>query len=476
MCIRLFVIISSTLLIPAIHLLSMMKLPYVPIERTPYWISGDHQSVTTGSAFADIDNDGWLDFVVANGNDIERQGIAVYYNNGDGTFPSFPNWTSKDIDYHCHLSVGDINHDGWNDVAVSVIWGPSGWFDDGKVKVYMNDGNGQLEPFPSWESESTFQTFRCSFGDADGDGDLDLAVAVFNGSSTRSNRIYYNEGGTLDSLPGWLSEEQDLSYDAIWGDVDNDGDLDLACTGNGSLNRVYYNNDGVIETTASWSPSGAYSRSLDASWGDMNGDGWLDLIVGDSYPPQDRCQIYFNDGAGMLETTAGWQSWDGGDNSVVSPIDMDGDSDLDLVVGRLWSEVFIYVSFCHALHVVPLWNSMTTSVIESMTWGDVNRDGIRLIRNESHPANGLKKVFYADHHPIHSLISVSVGDSVVPHDEYCFDLAQGWISLSFAPEADKRVKMTYLFSNSPDLGVGNWDSTEGNYIFLHDPPIPVRVE
>ncbi len=115
MCIRLFVIISSTLLIPAIHLLSMMKLPYVPIERTPYWISGDHQNVTTGSAFADIDNDGWLDFVVANGNDIERQGIAVYYNNGDGTFPSYPNWTSKDIDYHGHLSVGDINHDGWND-------------------------------------------------------------------------------------------------------------------------------------------------------------------------------------------------------------------------------------------------------------------------------------------------------------------------------------------------------------------------
>ena len=46
--------------------------PQVPFNLTPDWTSTDVSSVTTGGAFADIDQDGWLDFVVANGNDIYK--------------------------------------------------------------------------------------------------------------------------------------------------------------------------------------------------------------------------------------------------------------------------------------------------------------------------------------------------------------------------------------------------------------------
>ena len=95
----------------------------VPFPQNPDWISSDVSSVSTGGAFADINQDGWLDFVVANGNDISIQKLVVYYNNGDGTFPTTPDWQSADIDYHGHLDVGDVNGDGWPDVAVSVYIG-----------------------------------------------------------------------------------------------------------------------------------------------------------------------------------------------------------------------------------------------------------------------------------------------------------------------------------------------------------------
>ena len=41
----------------------------VPFNQTPNWISTDITSVSTGGMFADINQDGWLDYVVANGND-----------------------------------------------------------------------------------------------------------------------------------------------------------------------------------------------------------------------------------------------------------------------------------------------------------------------------------------------------------------------------------------------------------------------
>jgi len=179
----------------------------VPFNQTPNWISTDITSVSTGGMFADINLDGWLDYVVANGNDISRQKVVVYYNNGNGTFPTTPNWQSSDIDYHGHLDVGDINADGFPDVAVSVYIGPTGFNSKGKVKLYLNN-SGTLSSSPDWVSGDLVYTFSCAFGDADGDGDLDLAVA--GGESYNSNpeqaRIFYNTGGVLESLPSWKSQ------------------------------------------------------------------------------------------------------------------------------------------------------------------------------------------------------------------------------------------------------------------------------
>jgi hypothetical protein len=59
----------------------------------PDWVSAD-TPVSTGGALVDLDRDGWLDLVVANGNDMAQQPLTVYYNQGDGTRPLTPDWQS----------------------------------------------------------------------------------------------------------------------------------------------------------------------------------------------------------------------------------------------------------------------------------------------------------------------------------------------------------------------------------------------
>ena len=291
-------------------ILSSHHYSQVPFPQNPDWISTDVTNVSTGGAFADINQDGWLDFVIANGNDISRQKVVVYYNNGAGTFPTTPNWQSADIDYHGHLDVGDVNSDGWPDVAVSVYLGASGFNSPGKVKLYLNN-SGTLSSNPNWVSGDAVYTFSCAFGDADGDGDLDLAVA--GGESYNSHpeqpRIYYNNGGTLESLPSWKATSSQYSYDVNWADFDNDGDLDVVFAGESSPNRIFKNNNGVISVTPSWQSTdeSQYANSLFV--GDVNNDGYFDLAVSDNSQlgGSGKFKIYLNNN-GTLNTTPFWTS------------------------------------------------------------------------------------------------------------------------------------------------------------------------
>ncbi len=173
----------------------------IPYPVVPDWESSPEGHVATGLGLADINGDGWKDIVVANGNDIHRQHLVVYYNQGDGSFNAVPDWESQDIDYHGHLAVGDLNADGWPDVAVSVYIGPAGFSTPGKLKIYFNN-QGILEDDPSFVSDS-YYTFSCAMGDADGDGDIDIATTAGEPyqSLDDNGKIFYNNNGTFSNLP-----------------------------------------------------------------------------------------------------------------------------------------------------------------------------------------------------------------------------------------------------------------------------------
>ncbi len=163
-----------------------------------------------------------------------------------------------------------------------------------------------------------------------------------------------------------------------------------------------------------------------------------------------------------------WQSQTQGYGSSVSWCDVDYDGDKDLAAGRWWGYSWIYENVEGTLTTTAVWRCSTNykSVVEEMVWGDVDGDGVLSVTAETHVGDGAKKVFYLNHYPAHSLERVMVDDDTLELNEYCYNLASGWISVALAPLS--QIAFDYHYSYKPDLGVSNWDTY--NYVFKNIAP------
>ena len=128
-------------------------------------------------------------------------------------------------------------------------------------------------------------------GDFDGDGYVDLVITRLDDHDL----LLRNRGdGTFDDVSrDWgLDEFREASNGAVWGDIDNDGDLDLFITAVGGLRHWLFVNEGgrgfveqAVERGAALD-TGDRRIGFSASFGDYDGDGWLDLHVTEWRPSQ----------------------------------------------------------------------------------------------------------------------------------------------------------------------------------------------
>ncbi len=170
-----------------------------------------------------------------------------------------------------------------------------------------------------------------AWGDYDNDGDLDLLLTGKRGSSYIS-KVYRNDAGAFTETAG-AGLTGVYRGGAVWGDYDNDGDLDIALagdTGAGLIARIYRNDGG-----GAFSPSAALQGIAAASlaWGDYDNDSDLDLALGgctDAGCTQRVTRVYRNDGAGAF--TALVQTFTGVSDSSLAWGDYDRDGRLDLLV------------------------------------------------------------------------------------------------------------------------------------------------
>jgi len=441
---------------------------------TPDWVSADTQ-VSTGGALVDLNGDGWLDLVVANGNDMAQQRLVVYHGLGNGSLPTLPTWQSADLAYNGHLDVADVNGDGWPDVAVAYL----GEFSTtGPIaRVYLNNA-GTLSSTADWSADVSGNAFGLAFGDLNNDGRPDLAVATgwpYSNPNAYYNYVYLNVGGQLQTPAAWQSSDRNDYMGALWVDADDDGWLDLACVGARTEARIYRNVGGALETTASWSTAdNPNPYAIMAAAGDVTGDGLRDLFVTDNTQlagGTGRFRQYNGLAGGFFTTTPQWffHSSQHAYGSAVALADLNGDGRLDLVTGAWWSRTRLFLNHGSGFNTAPSWLSTPSSVVEKIVFGDLNRDGLRPVV-ETFGVTTPRQLFYLSHQPIQQVLSVRMDGVELTPAEYAFNRENGWVTVSAAPVALLRVE--YTCSSRLDMAVTNWDNTVGNHLYYHQYAAP----
>jgi hypothetical protein len=168
---------------------------------------------------------------------------------------------------------GDYDRDGHVDLFVANTG-------DQNEFLYRNDGQGGMIPMvdgPVVRSAGRSQSG--AWADYDGDGDLDLFVA---NSWDQRNYLFRNDGGTFASVTGspW-DNDRGNSIGAAWADYDNDGDLDLYIGNGNRVAFLYQNNgDGTFTRILEGPVATSSSVHIAPAWGDLDNDGYLDLFVG----------------------------------------------------------------------------------------------------------------------------------------------------------------------------------------------------
>ena len=195
------------------------------------------------------------------------------------------------------LSSGDIDQDG--DVDLVIASTRQGLY------VYLNDGQGQFsQQLTSPENIKNLHVFNAALVDINNDSWLDLFITTYG----QGNFILQNNQGRFENLTPVKNQGQaPLSLSLSFGDVDRDGDLDLALgnwaagwyrrvPGEESRNRILFNDNGEISGEHFTELPGIPGETLSILLTDFTGDDVLDLLVGNDFEVPDM--FYRGNGQG----------------------------------------------------------------------------------------------------------------------------------------------------------------------------------
>ena len=235
---------------------------------------------------ADINGDHRLDLVLANGGDYSEPGALessrIFINQGPSAM--FKEVTNdifgQDRFYARVVKVRDLNRDQIPDILIGATF-------QTQSELYLGIGNGAFQRVTKTQLPNLVASIGdLEFGDVDDDGDLDIVLADWGSGSNMENsggltRLWLNDGNgfftdvTTSQMPDIHIQ---FSWDLEFVDFDNDFDLDIAvsCKRCGT-GRIFVNDGKGSFKNKRLLP--AYTNNYEFEIMDVNKDGFLDLVT-----------------------------------------------------------------------------------------------------------------------------------------------------------------------------------------------------
>ena len=288
------------------------------------------ETMGSGAAFLDYDNDGDLDLYIVNGGLLpgfetsDPPTNSLYQNNGDSTFTDVTATAGVgDTGYGMGCVAADYDNDGDPDLYVTNF---------GKNLLYRNNGDGTFTNATSHAGvdDGDKWSSSCAFVDYDHDGNLDLYVVNYLDYDIAKDRDWYDpRGRRIYSNPQVYAGISDTLYrnngdgtftdvtrqagvynsdgkglGVTCGDYDNDGRIDIYVANDTTPNFLYRNvGDGRFVDIgpfagAAYNEHGVAEGGMGVDFGDYNNDGALDIFVTNF--SNETNTLYHNTGDGAL--------------------------------------------------------------------------------------------------------------------------------------------------------------------------------
>jgi hypothetical protein len=289
------------------------------------------ETIGSGGAFFDYDNDGWQDILLVNSRDWDeskrRSFPALYRNNKDGTFTDVTQQAGIGVQiYGIGVAIADYDNDGNEDVYITCV-GPN--------RLFRNLGGGKFADVTgrAGVGDPGFSTSAAWF-DYDNDGKLDLFVGNYVEWSVETDQtctldgknksyctpqaykgqsptLYHNRGnGTFENVTAraGLNDATNKTLGIALLDYDDDGWLDLFVANDTEPNRLYRNNhngtftDNAVIAGVAFSEAGTARAGMGVDAGDYDGSGKQSVVIGNF--TNESIALYHNDGTGLFTNEA----------------------------------------------------------------------------------------------------------------------------------------------------------------------------